>query len=172
MIFYAPPELANLKQTNMPVLYYNISVENAIPVADECVLALYRADRAMERMTGLRANWDELGAEPPNHVARALATDILVGTYIMGLEPTVVTASSSSGVGICFKQGNVYADFECFNSGDITTSLIDSEGNTFCWEVGEREGDIISALNRIKEHIYAQSPTGDVFGGSTASPRI
>ena len=155
MTFYAPPELANLKQTKMPAIYEKTPVKVALPVADSCVLALYQADRAVKNMTGLSVNWEDLGAEPPNAVARKIATGILACIFMMELEPTLVTASSSSGVGICFKQGDVYADFECFNSGEVISSLIDSAGRTFSWEVGEQEGEIINTIKRIKQAIHA-----------------
>lgn len=155
MIYYIPQEPRNLRQTNVPTLYARMPVHSTVPVTEKHILALFQADQALKRMTGLSVDWEELGAEPPNDTALEITKSILSCIYMMGLEPTLVTASASSGVGICFKKGAVYADFECFNSGEITSSLIDADGNTYSWEVGTESGEVIDAIRRIEQNIDA-----------------
>jgi len=155
MIYYTPPELIRPKQTEMPVLYYNVGISSSTPLTVKPALAQFQAERALNGMTGLAVDWDKLGAEPPNAIAYQIARSVLSCVFMMGLDPTLVTASVSSGVGICFKQGSIYADIECLNSGEMTTSLINSRGEMFSWEVGQEAGELVSAIQRIQDNINA-----------------
>ena len=155
MIYYVPPQIENPKHTKMAVAYRKEKLGTTNPVIDQPALALVRADYSLDRMTGLNVNWRDLGAEPPNKMARDIARSVLSCAYMIGLEPSLVTASAASGVGICFKREGKYADIECFNSGEITSAFIDSEGTTYAWEVGAGAGSVIEALNRIKQNLNA-----------------
>jgi hypothetical protein len=155
MYYCAQMESGNLKQTNVPTLYEKIPVHGTVPVTEKHILALFNAEQALKDMTGLSVIWEDLGAEPPNDEARVIAKSLLVCTYASGLEPTVVTASSDSGIAICFKKNGVYADLECFNSGEIASAAIDRQGKAYTWEIDQEQQSIIKAIDRIKQFLNA-----------------
>ena len=155
MFYCVHLEPGSLKQTNVPTVYQRIPVHSTVPVTEQYVLALFHAEKALTGMTGLSVNWEDLGAEPPNEEARLIAKSLLVCTYASGLEPTVITASSDSGIAICFKNNGVYADLECFNSGEVASSVIDSQGKAYTWEIDQEQRSVLHAIDRIKQFLNA-----------------
>jgi hypothetical protein len=139
----------------MRLSYAATKLESTVPTANLVGLILVRAEQAMNKMTGLNVDWQDLGAEPPNDEARLIARSLLVCTYASGLEPTVVTASSDSGIAICFKKNGVYADLECFNSGEVASSVIDRQGTAYTWEIDQKEHSVTLAIDRIKQFLNA-----------------
>jgi len=80
-------------------------------------------------MTALNADWENLGSERPNSRAKNCAREILTAAYLLlPLEPSYVTASADSGVGIVYRANGKYAAFECLNSGVRRFLWFDAHG--------------------------------------------
>jgi hypothetical protein len=62
--------------------------------------------------------------DKPNRVAFANARLVLQIAELFQIDPTKVTASSDGGIAVCFKIDGMYADIECFNSGETWVSLL------------------------------------------------
>lgn len=155
MSYCVPQELRNLKIADTTMTYRCTSVHGTVPVIDVPVMAMFRASNALKRVTGLNANWAELGAEPPNETAFQVANSVLTCTFMLGLEPTLVTASADSGIGICFRVGARYADIECFNTGEMTSTIVDGNSVIGSFEVMPQAGGLVAALQRINQTIHA-----------------
>ncbi|MGD1096470.1 MAG: hypothetical protein ABSB35_31310 [Bryobacteraceae bacterium] len=71
------------------------------------------------------------------------------------IEPTQVTASMEGGVALCFKVDGMYADIECFNSGEIWGIISDRVNPASTWAVENSKAGIAAALIRIKSELNA-----------------
>jgi hypothetical protein len=92
----------------------------------------------VKNMRELPADWNGYGSEAPNQLAREIAQDILlVATNIV--MPSRVAASAQGGVGICFYNGNKYADIECLNTGEVLAAISDRSGRPEVWQIGPTE---------------------------------
>ena len=82
-----------------------------------------------------RDNWDGYGAPAPNRVAIRAAQRVLDALKQAGLKPGGVVPSAEGGVGIFFSRDHCYADFECFNDGDVLVGMSDRSGHPIIREV-------------------------------------
>src|ERR1700722_7166643 len=57
--------------------------------------------------------------EKPNRIALDHAKRVLELEELFDIAPTTVTASAEGGVALCYKIDGMYADLECFNSGEV-----------------------------------------------------
>src|ERR1700676_4197939 len=69
---------------------------------------------SVEEMGNLHADWNGYDSESPNKFARDMAETILLSTAGV-IIPSRVAPSAQGGVGICFYNGELYADIECLN---------------------------------------------------------
>jgi len=139
----------------MNICYTIRDLESTVPEVNRPAIAAILTDQVLNRLSELHFNWGDLGAEPPNLEARTNAKSFLVCMYTSGLKPDLVTASADSGVGICFKRNGVYADVECFNSGEIISAFIDRSGNVATSEMGHDDDSISKIISRISDFINA-----------------
>jgi len=75
--------------------------------------------RKLNEMKNLHENWDSYGAEPPNEMAIDNAEIVLQKLYSDHILPDRILPSAEGGVAVSFIRKGVYADFECFNEGEI-----------------------------------------------------
>ncbi|MEZ6146963.1 MAG: hypothetical protein R3B91_16410 [Planctomycetaceae bacterium] len=106
-------------------------------------------------MRVLDDSWHAFGGLPPNEVAISLATTVLEAAAELDFEPDNVDPSVDEGVCISFRDGNRYADIECFNTGDILAA--ESTGaDPEIWEVDDSDDGIEGAVARILDFISKQ----------------
>jgi hypothetical protein len=115
------------------------------------------ADRQLDAMTGLDVDWAEEGAERPNSVSYKNAREVLYAAYFVSMPIEYTTASASSGIVVCFKRGDVYADIECFNSGEIWAIVSSRNGNPQTWQVELGRASVEAALREINSLVGASA---------------
>lgn len=113
------------------------------------------ARKQLGELTTLGPDWDSYGAEPPNETAVDAAERILELLRTMSIPPTRVVASSEGGVAICFAEEDRYADFECFNDGDIAAVRFRGTERPIVWEVPPEDDHIKAAIEQIRAHFTA-----------------
>ncbi|HVO96416.1 MAG TPA: hypothetical protein VMT15_00025 [Bryobacteraceae bacterium] len=124
---------------------------------EECVLVvppqahgLNLAQGALDAMSGLDADWETLGSEPPNARSRDLALGVLDRSFLMGrVRPTYTTASAEGGVGIIYRSQDKYAAIECLNSGEMWLLWYDQQGNPLSREIDANAVAIEAALDQV-----------------------
>ncbi len=164
MIYYCPPPTSGITQTisledavlrakvyrmaasgSGPALYW-------VPRPESQVEHVSLPEMQMHEMTALNINWELDGSEAPNEVARSKALSVLGIADLLGIRPTYITASADGGVAICFKNNGVYADVECFNSGEIWGLLDDRTTPATTWSITD-DSSIGEGLRKIGDFI-------------------
>jgi hypothetical protein len=93
--------------------------------------------------------------EAPSEGSVEWARRFLVKFALYNIPPTRVVASAEGGTAICFVDGNKYADIESLNSGVILGALSDKHSRPIVWEIEQTALGMESAIDRIREFIYA-----------------
>lgn len=107
-------------------------------------------DQRLAEITALEAV-----TEKPNQVAYSNARRTLHLAELFDIEPTQVTASAEGGVALCFKIDGMYADIECFNSGEMWAIISDRINPASTWLIENTASGIGAALLRIKSEMNA-----------------
>lgn len=110
-------------------------------------------DEKLRQMGRLARDWDSYGAEPPANCAIASARLACEVLHEIGFEPARIAPSAEGGVGICFLNGDKYADIECFNTGEILAVISDRRDRREVWSVAPNKRDIEEVLDRIRAFI-------------------
>jgi hypothetical protein len=93
--------------------------------------------------------------EKPNQWAYQNARFALELAELFDIMPSAVTASADGGIALCFKVDGMYADIECFNSGEIWALTSDRINPATTWETKATPGSLGEALLRIKSALNA-----------------
>ena len=93
--------------------------------------------------------------EKPNEAAFSNARLALQIAELFQIDPTTVTASSDGGIALCFKLDGMYADIECFNSGEMWGIISDRITPASTWAIEKSPAGIGAALLRIKSELNA-----------------
>jgi len=112
--------------------------------------SLSAAEQRLDDITALEAV-----EEKPNERAYKNARLTLELADLFDIEPSTVTASADGGVAVCFKVDGMYADIECFNSGEIWGLTSDRITPATTWEIRETPAALSEALLRIKSTLNA-----------------
>lgn len=118
-------------------------------------LRLLRAKQQVCILTKLEPNWDSYGAPAPNELAVTNTIRVLelLQPYELGFARPI--PSAEGGIGICFVNGDRYADLECSNEGEIIgVRYVGAEMPTLI-EVDETEESIKAAVEQIRNHLGA-----------------
>jgi len=116
-------------------------------------IGLSLPDLQLAEMTAVNINWSDDGSESPNDLAKSSARHVLEIANVLATEPTYVTASAEGGVGICYKRNGIYADIECFNSGEIWAMISDPSSEPKAWKVENTPTKIGAAVIDINNHL-------------------
>jgi hypothetical protein len=108
----------------------------------------------IDQLSQLPKDWDTYGAMPPNAFAAGWAKRAVRMAEKLKLTPLAVIPSAESGIGIAFRRGELYADLEIFNSGEILAVTSDRREFPKVWEVEASNSGIIEALRAIREYIW------------------
>jgi hypothetical protein len=109
----------------------------------------------LQKLGDLGSNWDSYEAEAPSESARNTAARILSLLVLLSLAPTRIVASSEGGVGICFVNEDRYADFECFNTGEILAVRYRGTGEPYARDVSPEDEAIKTSIEQIRAHFTA-----------------
>jgi hypothetical protein len=114
-----------------------------------------QAERQLHELARRGPNWDSYGAEPPNDSAFSTDGKIVAMLRSMSVPPTRIVASSEGGVGICFVREDRYADFECFNTGEIVAVRYTGKGEPYAWDIAPEDRAIKAAIEQIRAYFSA-----------------
>ena len=110
-------------------------------------------ERELDQLKELQEDWDTYGAAPPNATAIRLAKTVVRKLAAADLREFRVEPSVEEGVCVSFRRGDVYADIEAFNSGDVVAAFSDGQGTPVVWDVESTDEGIQQATRRIREHL-------------------
>ena len=105
----------------------------------------------LDDLRTLKNNWDSYGAPKPNERSFVLAEQVLDVLRKASFLPDRIVPSGEGGVGIVFSRGRLYADFECFNDGELLIAMSDRTGNPIVKPVA-LDG-IADAITRIRNFL-------------------
>lgn len=105
----------------------------------------------LQSLRSIPRQWESSGAEPPNSTAIGIASEVLVRLSQIDFRPDHIDPSTDEGVCISVRQGNRYADIECFNDGGIFAVASKDNGDSQVWEVEPDE--IKNAVRKIQRFI-------------------
>jgi hypothetical protein len=124
------------------------------------------AKEKLTKLSTLEHNWDSYGAEPPNEFALQWASITLDILEELGREPNALVPSVENGIGICFINGDKFADIEFFNEGEILATTFQKKlsldnlsldnSNPNIWEVGINTDSIRETLEVILDTLRSK----------------
>lgn len=114
---------------------------------------LAECNRQLEELRELEHDWDSYGAAPPNDVALSLATKVLRYLGEAGLPAPCINPSAEEGVCMSFRSGDLYADIECFNSGEVVAATLDALGKQHVWDVAFSQPEMMQTVRLIRTHL-------------------
>jgi hypothetical protein len=103
----------------------------------------------LAQMTGLEIDWAVEGIDPPNETAYTNARLALTVIDILNIPIEYTTASASGGIVVCLTRGEVYADLECFNTGELWAVVSNPGATPESWQIGSTKAEVEDALQRI-----------------------
>jgi hypothetical protein len=118
-------------------------------------IAQVELENTLSRLSGLNANWDTYGSEPPSEQSIAVAAAIAKAFIGFGLIPDAVGPSAEGGVAICFVRNKKYADIECFNSGETLAVRYSSDENPSAWELDAADAASEATIQFFSKYLSA-----------------
>jgi hypothetical protein len=88
----------------------------------------------LEKIEMERRHWVREG-DPPSEQSLDDARALLARLQAVGFAPERVIPSAEGGIGMFFRSGQKYADFECSNQGQITAIVSDGHGDVRAFPV-------------------------------------
>jgi hypothetical protein len=111
----------------------------------------------IRRLPKLKEGWDGAGAAPPNAESIRNSRQLLRAMVNYGGLPVPAIAPSvEEGICISFHENEMYADIECFNSGEVIGATSDGRGGHEIWEIDLSDAAIDESFDRIKRRIRPQ----------------
>ena len=119
---------------------------------------IVECNRVLERLKELEEDWDAYGAAPPNATAISLAKTVIRELGSMDLCEFRVEPSVEEGICVSFRSGDVYADIETFNSGEVVAAFSDGRDTPTVWEMEPTNAGIRQAAHLIRDHLIDRKP--------------
>jgi hypothetical protein len=115
-----------------------------------------------EKLEAIAADQSLVGenVEPPSQMIIDRARAILHKLEAENLEPTRVVASVEGGVGVCFVDGEKYADIECLNAGEILGVVSNRRDRPTIWKIDPSAAGFEEAARRIRD-FFTGMPTSN-----------
>ncbi len=110
-----------------------------------------RIDARLSHLTSFSHGWDGDEAEPPSGRSLELASKLLDLHADSGMFEPRVGASVEGGVAISFQRGDLYADIEFLNSGEVLAVTSDRITPPVVWQVSNSVDSMTEALRAIYE---------------------
>ncbi|MCP4662814.1 MAG: antitoxin family protein [bacterium] len=83
----------------------------------------------------LKPGWNTYDAEPPSATALTTALKVLRSLSSVDYLPDRVLPLADGGVAFVYNNGPLYANFECFNDGEITAGISNRSDHHEAWDV-------------------------------------
>jgi hypothetical protein len=115
---------------------------------------LSKALRRIATIQKLHDNWNSYGAESPNFKAAQMARVALQMLEEADCKPSQIDPSADGGICIAFEAEGMFADVECFNTGEILASVSKDGEEADIWAIGD-ERDLAEAINKIRANLIA-----------------
>lgn len=141
-------------------------------VSDSCSERWSELNDRMAALAKLPDGWDGDDAPAPSAFSIDRASRIMRVLQSSDLIPSRIDASVEGGVAISFEVGQKYADFECFNTGELVASTWDRPNEPNIWDLSVQGDDIARAASKIREflgdgttatHVSFYAPGGSTF---------
>jgi len=113
--------------------------------------------RRLQELAEIEQDWDSYGAAPPNQAAVSLAKNVLRQLGQAGFSPPCINASAEEGICMSFRNGSLYADIECFNSGEVLAAISGGASKQRVWEVGSSAQEIGRSVRLIWTHLNSRN---------------
>lgn len=94
-------------------------------------------------------------SEAPNERSFEMARVLLSRLKCSGFRPERIVHSAEGGIGVYFRHGNRYADFECANTGTITALTSNGVGDISAFSVDDSFEGYRSAIEKIRAFLNA-----------------
>jgi len=114
---------------------------------------LARSRNRLKELQSLQRDWDSYGSAPPNDEAVNAALAVLRELSAAGMPAPRISPSVEEGVCISFRNGHLYADVECFNSGEIVAGTSNGRGEHEVWAVRLDAQSIANTARRIRTYL-------------------
>jgi hypothetical protein len=144
-----------------PQVRYVIPRDSAAATSDHDEFAVHISK--LKQLMLDRSHWAD-DAEPPSESALMWAQLVIQQLQTDKFSPTRIVASAEGGVGVCFVEGNKYADIECLNSGAILGVTSNKSDRPIVWQVEPDSRGIARAVARIREFIVSSETSPDASG--------
>lgn len=111
--------------------------------------------RALQEMNNLKKGWDGYDADPPNEVAERRGMEVLDALLeLEKFQPARLSPSVEGGVVFSFFSRDLYADIECFNSGEVVAVTSKPHEEPTVWEVGTPGNhSLLESLEQIADFL-------------------
>jgi hypothetical protein len=113
------------------------------------------ARQQLSATASLAQGWDTYGAEPPNNVARDLATRVLAALEKSALPPTQLTPTVEGGIALSFVDGHNRAVIELYNTGEVAAATYSDEGTPAVWDIEPDDAVLQHSIEQIRVHLSA-----------------
>ena len=99
----------------------------------------------------LKPGWNTYQAEPPGPLAMRTSLRILRVLYSANFLPDRVLPLADGGAALVYSRGSLYANFECYNDGEVTAGISNRSDFHDAWDVESVEsGAVLDAAKRIR----------------------
>lgn len=130
----------------------NEDADTAAPIVGDFADLYGDLHERLSSFVDLKEGWNGYDAEVPDDVAVFWAQKILKTMLDENINlPTDVVPSAEGGAGIFFRKGEKYADFECFNNGEIWAITSADGASPMVWQVENTDDSLKKALKNIVE---------------------
>lgn len=136
-----------------PAVTQNTTQVTDVTFIDKRPSWLIQAFKALSRLMALRADWDTYLSDAPSEQAIYLAREVLRTLVDQDFAPSSLDPSSEGGVSLSFRDGERYADIECFNSGEVLAVVSHAGQETDVWELPNLADDLPQAINRMRSFL-------------------
>ena len=107
----------------------------------------------LQSTANLSENWNTYGSEPPNEIARQLASMILQGLEMESLAPSSLLPSGEGGITISFVSGVKRAMLETYNTGEVVGAKYSAGEQPEVLEFELTESRLRDAIEQIRVYL-------------------
>jgi hypothetical protein len=107
-------------------------------------------------LTRIERGWDSYSAPKPNPLAISTTKRVLEALRHLNAEPVAIMPSADGGAGICFMQGEKWAQFEILNNGEAHALMYGGVGSPQAWQIPIDQTDAVrQAWTRIGAYLQS-----------------
>lgn len=115
--------------------------------------SLLRLVANLTELDQLKPGWNTYDAKPPSSLAMTTSLRMLRTLSSLDCLPDKVLPLADGGVAFVYKHGPLYANFECFNDGDVTAGISNRSDHHEAWDVDL--SSVEDSVERIRSFLNA-----------------